>query len=251
MKKNNWESKNFASTLPLPAVSKLEPTNGIFDEAEFLAMAQMWLNQGWINTEDNNLIQSTLANNEAKKLLELWSIVFPVSMTVNYFRDSATATVAVVSQNIWQSIKTYFGAFLGLSALQAGFATYYLQGMKSQKIVPWMYFIPILGAFAPLGYLTKEHGRFLQLLWAYFHGKNLFRQQHQVAPEKTLQHHLYQTQIRTSFTTALGRINPVLKVTDRIWKNIQKVIQKIPSQKKLLQHNLDILHALFLTHMFF
>lgn len=203
-----------------------EGRNRVFNEAEFLELGQYWLDQGLIPIEDLTLIQKTLADKEARKLLELWSFVFPVSMTVNYFRDSATATVGVVTQNIWKSLQTYFGAFLGLSTLQGGFAAYYLRGLKSQKIVPWMYFIPILGAFAPIGYLTKEHGPFLRLLWAYLHSKNTFRHQNKISEPSKLQAHINKFRLQQNFAMATNRISPILKVTDKVWQAVQKILPK-------------------------
>jgi hypothetical protein len=215
------------NNLILPSKPRIETNkNRLFDEAEFLALGVHWLQQGLIDSNDLILIQKTVADNEAKKLLQLWSLVFPVSMTVNYFRDSATATVGLVTRNIWQSLKTYLGIFLGLGAIQGGFAAYYLRGLKSQKIVPWLYFIPILGVFAPLGYLTKEHNRFLHLLWGYLHTKTIFRTKNQIPKQTSLQSHIYDQQLKQSFQTAMNRISPVLNFAQGVWKTIEKILPK-------------------------
>lgn len=203
---------------------------GVFDAEEFKTLATWWEKQGWISEADKKLIFDTLADQDAQKLLELWSLVLPVSLTVNYFRDSATATMGVMTQNIWKTIGTYLGSFVLISSLQSLFATYYLRGRPSQKIVAPMYFIPVLGSFAPLGYLTKAHNRFLHFLWAYLHSQDVYRQTKKL-PQNPLQQHINQHFLAKNFRQGLQRITPFLAFTKAIWKAVDTIIKPQKNQK--------------------
>lgn len=188
-------------------------------------MANDWTQRGWINAEQLTMVQQTLAEAEVKKLIQTWIEVFPFTIGISYFRETGSVGAGLATKSLWSALGTYASTLFVQATVMGAISKRKLRDFPSNKVVPWLYFTPLIGDFAPLLYLSRKHPDFLRLLWAYRISKGVWnKQQTPQTPGRRLQQHLYQRTERQKFEQGLRQMDKILAVTDKVWQRVDKVL---------------------------
>lgn len=200
--------------------------DSIFNESEFKSMAENWAKRGWISPEDIAMIDQTLQESEVKKLIETWMQILPFSLGITYFRETGSVGAGLATKSMTTALGTYLSTLLVQSTVMGAVAKKKLKGLPSSKVVPWLYFTPMIGDFAPLIYLSKTYPNFLRLLWAYRATKGTWKKQRDSANQGKLQQYIYQKTEARQFEKSLKDIDRLLRWTNKFWNRVNNVIGK-------------------------